>query len=229
MLVELADLVFAVDSVPAIFAITTDAYIVYTSNIFAILGLRALYFGLAAVINRFAYVKQALAILLIFIGSKIFVADLLGWTKFPAEWTLAVTFGEPFAQAEWLLLVLIAFLAPFGLLVAGYRISVLLPLLAAPLITPLWGTVSGFEERRELLLHAVAEVVVTGEQKEAASRGFRLLASYIFCGNKKRQDIAMTAPMTQERSSEKIAMTAPVAQRPAGERPPAPLTIAAFL
>ena len=91
VLIEVADVIFAVDSVPAIFAITTDPYIVYTSNIFAILGLRALYFALAAVIHRFAYLKQALAVLLIFIGSKIFLADLLGWTKFPAEWSLAIT------------------------------------------------------------------------------------------------------------------------------------------
>ena len=78
---------------PAIFAITTNPYIVYTSNIFAILGLRALYFALAAVLHRFAYLKQALAVLLIFIGSKIFVADLLGWQKFPADWSLGVTFA----------------------------------------------------------------------------------------------------------------------------------------
>ena len=70
---------------------TTDPYIVYTSNIFAILGLRALYFALAAVIHRFAYLKQALAVLLVFIGGKIFVADLMGWEKFPAEWSLAIT------------------------------------------------------------------------------------------------------------------------------------------
>lgn len=93
VLIEIADLIFAVDSVPAIFAITTDPYIVYTSNIFAILGLRALYFALAAVLHRFAYLKQALAVLLVFIGSKIFVADLLGWTKFPAEWSLGITFA----------------------------------------------------------------------------------------------------------------------------------------
>jgi tellurite resistance protein TerC len=93
ILIEIADVIFAVDSVPAIFAITTDPYIVYTSNIFAILGLRALYFALAAVLHRFAYLKQALAILLVFIGSKIFVADLLGWEKFPAGWSLGVTFG----------------------------------------------------------------------------------------------------------------------------------------
>lgn len=92
ILIEMADIVFAVDSVPAVFAITTDPYIVYTSNIFAILGLRALYFALAAVLHRFEYLKQALAILLIFIGSKIFVADLMGWTKFPASWSLGITF-----------------------------------------------------------------------------------------------------------------------------------------
>jgi tellurite resistance protein TerC len=93
LLIEVADVIFAVDSVPAIFAITTDPYIVYTSNIFAILGLRALYFALSAVLYRFAYLKQALAILLVFIGSKIFVADFFGWTKFPAEWSLAITFA----------------------------------------------------------------------------------------------------------------------------------------
>ena len=93
VLVEIADLVFAVDSVPAIFAIPTDPSIVYTSNIFAILGLRALYFALAAVLHRFQYLRQALALLLVFIGSKIFVADLFGWTKFPAEWSLGVTFA----------------------------------------------------------------------------------------------------------------------------------------
>ena len=93
ILIEIADVIFAVDSVPAIFAITTDPYIVYTSNIFAILGLRALYFALAAVLHRFAYLKQALAVLLIFIGSKIFVADLLGLAKFPAAWSLGVTFA----------------------------------------------------------------------------------------------------------------------------------------
>ncbi len=93
IMIEIADVIFAVDSVPAIFAITTDPYIVYTSNIFAILGLRALYFALAAVLHRFAYLKQALAVLLVFIGSKIFVADLLGLGKFPAEWSLAITFA----------------------------------------------------------------------------------------------------------------------------------------
>jgi tellurite resistance protein TerC len=95
LMVEFVDVVFAVDSVPAIFAITTDPYIVYTSNIFAILGLRALYFALAAMIGRFHYLKYALSMLLVFIGSKIFVADLAGFEggKFPADWGLGVTFG----------------------------------------------------------------------------------------------------------------------------------------
>ncbi len=94
VVVNLADLVFAVDSVPAIFAITTDTFIVYTSNIFAILGLRALYFALSAMIHRFHYLKYALAAVLVFIGSKIFVADfLMDGGKFPAWISLAVTFG----------------------------------------------------------------------------------------------------------------------------------------
>jgi len=90
-MVELIDLVFAVDSVPAIFAITNDPFIVYTSNIFAILGLRALYFALAAMIHRFTYLKYALALVLVFIGSKILLHDLVG--KMPALISLGVTFG----------------------------------------------------------------------------------------------------------------------------------------
>jgi tellurite resistance protein TerC len=90
-LVEAVDLVFAVDSVPAIFAITDDPYIVYTSNIFAILGLRALYFALAAMIHRFKYLKYALALVLVFIGSKIFLVGIVG--KLPASVSLGVTLG----------------------------------------------------------------------------------------------------------------------------------------
>jgi tellurite resistance protein TerC len=89
--VEFVDLIFAVDSVPAIFSITSDPFIVYTSNIFAILGLRALYFALAAMVHRFHYLKYALALVLIFIGSKIFLVGLIG--KFPAWISLSVTFG----------------------------------------------------------------------------------------------------------------------------------------
>jgi tellurite resistance protein TerC len=101
VMIEFADIIFAVDSVPAVFAITTDPFIVYTSNIFAILGLRALYFALAAVLHRFAYLKQALAILLVFIGSKIFIADALGWQKFPPGWSLAITFAILGAGVFW--------------------------------------------------------------------------------------------------------------------------------
>jgi tellurite resistance protein TerC len=91
IMVETADLIFAVDSVPAVFAITSDPFLVYTSNIFAILGLRALYFALAAILHRFAYLKYALSVLLIFIGSKMFVADWLDWEKFPASLSLGIT------------------------------------------------------------------------------------------------------------------------------------------
>ena len=92
VVINLADLVFAVDSVPAIFAITTDTFIVYTSNIMAILGLRALYFALAAMVHRFHYLKYALAAVLVFIGAKIFVADfVLGGDKFPPVLSPAVS------------------------------------------------------------------------------------------------------------------------------------------
>lgn len=92
VVINLADLVFAVDSVPAIFAITTDTFIVYTSNIMAILGLRALYFALAAMVHRFHYLKYALAAVLVFIGAKIFVSDfVLGGAKFPPLLSLGVT------------------------------------------------------------------------------------------------------------------------------------------
>jgi tellurite resistance protein TerC len=104
LMIEIIDVVFAVDSVPAIFAITTDPFIVYTSNIFAILGLRALYFALAAMIKRFHYLKYALSILLVFIGGKIFIADLLGLEKFPAGLSLGITFailGAGVAYSLW--------------------------------------------------------------------------------------------------------------------------------
>jgi len=93
VMVEIADVIFAVDSIPAIFAITTDTFIVYTSNVFAILGLRALYFALSALVERFRYLKHALALLLVFIGSKIFVADLFGLAKFPPMASLSITFA----------------------------------------------------------------------------------------------------------------------------------------
>jgi tellurite resistance protein TerC len=101
LMVEIADLVFAVDSVPAIFAITTDPFVVYTSNIFAILGLRALYFALAAMAHRFHYLKYALAALLVFIGSKIFVADALGLAKIPPVLSLSITVAILAAGVVW--------------------------------------------------------------------------------------------------------------------------------
>jgi tellurite resistance protein TerC len=91
VLIEIADVIFAVDSVPAIFSITRDPFIVYTSNIFAILGLRALYFALAAIIHRFTYLKYALALILIFIGGKVYIAWILGIEKVPAGFSLGVT------------------------------------------------------------------------------------------------------------------------------------------
>ena len=75
--VEAMDLVFAIDSIPAIFAITQNTYIVYTSNIFAILGLRALFFLFADIVKRFRYIKYSLALILILIGIKIFVAHFV--------------------------------------------------------------------------------------------------------------------------------------------------------
>ncbi len=98
-MVEVIDLVFAVDSVPAIFAITDDPFIVYTSNIFAILGLRALYFALAAMVHRFKYLKYALAAVLVFIGAKFFATGLIG--KTPPALSLGVTFGLIAAGMLW--------------------------------------------------------------------------------------------------------------------------------
>ncbi|MFV3073884.1 TerC family protein [Niveispirillum fermenti] len=90
LMVEFADIVFAVDSVPAIFAITTDPFIIYTSNIFAILGLRALYFALAAMVHRFEYLKYALALVLVFIGGKIF------WNHFQGKMDPAISLSVTF-------------------------------------------------------------------------------------------------------------------------------------
>lgn len=89
VLIEFADLIFAVDSVPAVFAITRDPFIVYTSNIFAVLGLRALYVVLSAVVNRFHYLKYALALVLVVIGAKILGEPLFG--KVPPELSLLAT------------------------------------------------------------------------------------------------------------------------------------------
>jgi len=89
ILIEVTDLVFAVDSIPAIFAITTDPFIVFTSNIFAIMGLRALYFLLADVADRFHLLKYGLAMVLTFIGAKMLI---MPWYHVPVEASLAVVF-----------------------------------------------------------------------------------------------------------------------------------------
>ena len=91
LIVETMDVIFALDSIPAIFLITQDIFIIYTSNIFAILGLRALYFLLEAAVHRFVYLKQALSVILIFIGSKIFL-PYVGW-KLEAWHSLSITFS----------------------------------------------------------------------------------------------------------------------------------------
>ena len=89
--IEVADLIFAVDSIPAIFAITTDPFIVFSSNIFAILGLRALYFVLRAMLNRFAYLKYALSAVLVFIGAKILIVEGFDLEGISPAWSLLVT------------------------------------------------------------------------------------------------------------------------------------------
>ena len=96
LVIEIMDVIFALDSIPAIFLITQDVFIVYTSNIFAILGLRALYFLLEAVVHKFKYLKPALAIILVFIGLKIFVPKLFGF-ELEAWHSLTVTFSLLFA------------------------------------------------------------------------------------------------------------------------------------
>ncbi len=90
LMVEFTDLVFAVDSIPAIFAITKDPFIVYTSNVFAILGLRSLYFALAGVMGYFHYLKIGLALVLVFVGAKMMMVDIY---KIPIGLSLSVVGG----------------------------------------------------------------------------------------------------------------------------------------
>jgi len=87
IMVETTDLVFALDSIPAIFGVTTDPFIVFTSNVFAILGLRSLYFVLAGAIAYFRFLKIGLAVVLVFIGFKMLIVD---WFKIPGAWSLFV-------------------------------------------------------------------------------------------------------------------------------------------
>jgi len=87
IMIEITDLIFAVDSIPAILAVTQDHFIVYTSNVFAILGLRSLYFALADIITRFKYLAVGLAIILVFVGSKMVIVDFY---KIPIHYSLVV-------------------------------------------------------------------------------------------------------------------------------------------
>jgi tellurite resistance protein TerC len=90
ILIGIVDIIFAVDSIPAIFAITTDTFIVLTSNVFAILGLRAMYFLLAGMQERFHLLSYGLALVLLVIGTKMLIVDLY---KIPVLWSLAATVG----------------------------------------------------------------------------------------------------------------------------------------
>jgi tellurite resistance protein TerC len=91
--IDVADVVFAVDSIPAIFAITQDTFVVLTSNIFAILGLRALYFALAAMMHRFEYLKYGLSLVLVFIGGKMLINHAHNYTLIEIEYSLLFTVG----------------------------------------------------------------------------------------------------------------------------------------
>ncbi|ANQ84053.1 putative tellurium resistance protein [Azoarcus olearius] len=98
VLVEVSDVIFAVDSIPAIFAITTDPFIVLTSNLFAILGLRAMYFLLADLGNRFSLLRYGLALILVFIGTKMLIVE---WIKIPVAVSLGVV-ATILAVTVWL-------------------------------------------------------------------------------------------------------------------------------
>lgn len=90
VMIEVTDLIFAIDSIPAVLAITADPFIVITSNVFAILGLRSLYFALAGMMARFHYLKAGLVTLLLFIGAKMIASDFF---KVPVEVSMAVIAG----------------------------------------------------------------------------------------------------------------------------------------
>lgn len=110
LFIEITDVIFAVDSIPAIFAITSDPFIVFTSNVFAILGLRALFFALAGLMNLFHYLSYGLAAILVFVGGKMIYAYLEkvvvpDWGKFPVVWSLitiaSILALSVFASLKW--------------------------------------------------------------------------------------------------------------------------------
>src|SRR6185436_15961528 len=101
VLVETTDLVFAVDSIPAIFAVTADPFLVYTSNIFAILGLRSLYFVLAGVLQKFVYLKLGLSAILVFVGTKMTITDLFKISSFVSLVVVAVLLAVAIGASLW--------------------------------------------------------------------------------------------------------------------------------
>jgi tellurite resistance protein TerC len=93
LLVEFTDIIFALDSIPAIFAITSDPFIVFTSNIFAILGLRSLFFLLAGMVEKFHYLKAGLAAVLLFVGGKMLLTGVIHLPPFASLAVIAVLLG----------------------------------------------------------------------------------------------------------------------------------------
>jgi tellurite resistance protein TerC len=101
LLVEASDLVFAIDSIPAIFAITDDPFIVYTSNVFAILGLRSMYFMLGDIVHRFVYLRYGLAVVLMFIGTKMLIMDLYRIPTVVSLGVVACAIGAAILASVW--------------------------------------------------------------------------------------------------------------------------------
>jgi tellurite resistance protein TerC len=99
--VELSDIVFAIDSVPAIFAVTTDPFLVFTSNIFAILGLRSMYFLLAGVIDRFVYLNVGLSLVLVFVGAKMLLTGVVTFPILVSLGVIACVLGLAIAASMW--------------------------------------------------------------------------------------------------------------------------------
>jgi tellurite resistance protein TerC len=101
LLVEVTDLVFAIDSIPAIFAITKDPFLVYTSNVFAILGLRSMYFLLAGVVHKFVYLKYGLSMVLVFVGGKMMMLDVVKVPTAVSLGVIATLIGGSIAASLW--------------------------------------------------------------------------------------------------------------------------------
>ena len=93
LFLEMTDIVFAVDSVPAIFGLTREPFVVFTSNVFAILGLRNLYFLLAGAVDKFHFLKYGLGVVLVFVGLKMTVLNRLWHGHFPITWSLGIIVG----------------------------------------------------------------------------------------------------------------------------------------